>query len=249
MHLRKRHPFPVSAHFDQSLVLTFALPPKELESLLPPPLQLDTFNDEHAFVAVAMVQTRQLRPSAFPAFLGNDFFLVGYRIFTRYVNQAGKRLRGLYILESQTDSRKMELLGNLMTHYNYRRISVSQQLTANAYRVASPSEGFNVSVRYENDPDLPAGSPFTDWKEARRFAGPLPFTFTYLAESREMLIVEGRRQNWKPRPVAVESLTLPWLEKRGWKPATLASAFVVQDIPYSWKKGIVEHAKPGKNDR
>jgi hypothetical protein len=240
MHLRKRHPFPVSAHFDQSLVLTFALPPGELQTLLPPPLELDTFNNEHAFVAVAMVQTKSLRPSIMPAFLGNDFFLVGYRIFTRYGNQAGKRLRGLYILESQTDSRQMALLGNLMTHYNYSRISVQQEKTADHYRVCSASEGFEISVRYAEDPALPPGSPFASWKEARRFAGPLPFTFTYLAETREMLIVEGRRQNWQPRPVAVESLTLPWLEKRGWPHATLASAFVVENIPYSWKKGVVE---------
>lgn len=240
MHLRKRHPFPVSAHFDQSLVLTFALPPDELQPLLPPPLQLDTLRDEHAFVAVAMVQTKSLRPSILPAFLGNDFFLIGYRIFTRYVNQAGKRLRGLYILESQTDSWQMELLGNLMTHYNYSRISVEQKKTATNYQVSSASEDFAVSVRYTEDPALPTGSPFANWKEARRFAGPLPFTFTYLAEKREMLIVEGRRQNWQPRPVAVESLTLPWLEKRGWKHAVLASAFVVENIPYSWKKGVVE---------
>ncbi len=26
---------------------------------------------------------------------------------------------------------------------------------------------------------LPKGTPFGNWKEARRYAGPLPFTFTY----------------------------------------------------------------------
>lgn len=240
----KQHPFPVAAHFKQSLVLTFALPKAALADLLPPPLTLDTFEDHQAFVAVAMVQTKALRPKGFPRWLGNDFFLAGYRIFVRYTNPAGKNLRGLYILESQTDRRKMELMGNLMTHYNYSKIEVEQvygeEDGVKTYGVRSPSEGFVVKVRYEDDPGLPEGSPFADWKQARRFAGPLPFTFTYDAERRNVLIVEGVRQNWKPRPVAVEHFDLPWLERKGLSEAVLASAFVVEDIPYWWRKGRVE---------
>ena len=68
---------------------------------------------------VAMVQTRELRPKGLPKFRGNSFFLIGYRIFVRYINKAGKRLRGLYILKSETDKKKMEWLGNIFTHYNY----------------------------------------------------------------------------------------------------------------------------------
>lgn len=244
MHLRKRHPFAVETFFRQSLVLTFALPAEQLAGRLPPPLTPDTFEATHAFVAVAMVQTEKLRPRGFPAFLGNDFFLAGYRIFTRYTNQEGKRLRGLYILESQTDSRKMELLGNLMTHYNYSKIEVQQEQTAATYHVCSPTTGLDVRVRYEADPALPAGSPFADWKQARRFAGPLPFTFTFDAARQQVLIVEGVRQHWTPRPVAVESLTLPWLAQNDLGNAVLASAFVVQNIPYYWKKGTVENWQP-----
>lgn len=244
MNLLKTHPFPVQAHFRQSLVLTFALPPGQLTALLPEPLALDTFNGTHAFVAVAMVQTEKLRPKGFPAWTGNDFFLVGYRVFVRYTNLAGKRLRGLYILESQTDRSRMELLGNLMTHYNYSRIDITQSFGeeegAITYAVSSAGEGFAVEVSYSDDVALPAGSPFASWKEARRFAGPLPFTFTYDAAKRRVLIVEGVRQNWTPRPVAVKGFTLPWLAKHGMGEAVLASAFVVEDIPYSWKKGVIE---------
>jgi hypothetical protein len=253
----KRHPFAVETFFRQSLVLTFALPVDQLAALLPPPLSPDAFEDQYAFIAVAMVQTEKLRPKGFPRFMGNDFFLSGYRIFSRYTNQAGKRLRGLYILESQTDSRQMKLMGNLMTHYNYSLIEVEQHRSADRmtgdvsteeeipfYEVASPTAGFKVKVRYEDEPDLPAGSPFTDWKQARRFAGPLPFTFTFDAAAEQVLIVEGVRQNWQPRPVAVEELVLPWLEQRGFGNAVLASAFVVENIPYYWKKGVIENWQP-----
>ena len=45
--------------------------------------------------------------------------------------------------------------------------------------------------------------PFSDWKEARRFAGPLPFTFTYNPASKKVLVIEGVRENWKPAPLKV----------------------------------------------
>lgn len=245
----KRHSFPIAAHFKQSLVLTFALPKEALIDMLPPPLSLDTFEDQYVFVAVAMVQTEALRPKGFPRWMGNDFFLAGYRIFVRYTNTQGKSLRGLYILESQTDRRKMEVLGNLMTHYNYSKIEVEQAYGEEdglkIYQINSPSEGFAVKVKYDEEPGLPAGSPFADWKQARRFAGPLPFTFTSDAEQQKVLIVEGVRQNWKPRPVTVENYTLPWLEARGLSEAVLASAFVVEDIPYWWRKGRIEPWLPG----
>ncbi len=97
--LLKNHPFAVEAFFDYSFVLTYAFQKKDLQ-----PLILDTYLDRWAFVAVALVQTKALRPKDFPAFLGNDFFLMGYRIFVRYITPTGKRLRGLYILKSETDS-------------------------------------------------------------------------------------------------------------------------------------------------
>ena len=82
LHWLKRHPIPISAFFRHSLVLTYAFPPKVLEPLLVPGLLLDTWHD-HAFLAVALVQTEDLRPSFLPRAMGRNFFLSGYRIFTR----------------------------------------------------------------------------------------------------------------------------------------------------------------------
>ena len=77
----KDHPFAVEAYFESSLVLTFAVAKEQLHDLIPECLQLDTFQDKWAFVAVAIVQTKNLRPKGFPKFMGNDFLLIGYRIF------------------------------------------------------------------------------------------------------------------------------------------------------------------------
>src|SRR4051812_18629110 len=115
----KNHPFAVEAFFKTSLVHTYAAPKEEIEHLIPHPLTLDTWQDKWAFVAIAMVQTKDLRPKGFPKFLGRDFILAGYRVFVRYRNSRGRNLRGLYILQSRTDSPLMTFGGNLFTHYNY----------------------------------------------------------------------------------------------------------------------------------
>ncbi|HEX7847625.1 MAG TPA: hypothetical protein VF476_17615, partial [Chitinophagaceae bacterium] len=74
----KNHPFAVEAFFKRSLVLTFAVHKEELHNLIPECLTLDIFDDKWGFVAIAMVQAKDLRPKGFPSFLGNDFFLIGY---------------------------------------------------------------------------------------------------------------------------------------------------------------------------
>lgn len=237
----KNHPFAVEAFFESSLVLTFAVPKEELAPIIPECLTLDTFDNRWAFVAVAMVQTKGLRPKGFPKFLGNDFFLMGYRIFVRYTNRVGKRLRGLYILQSQTDQKKMEWLGNLFTHYQYTTTDIQQATNDHRREITSVQSGFRVVIETDSPAvSLPPDSPFADWKEARRFAGPLPFTFTYQSATREVLIIEGVREDWHPKPVKVIDYHIPFLNQLRLKETALANAFIVHDIPYYWKKGYQE---------
>lgn len=241
----KNHPFPVAAFFESSKVLTYAIPKEQLQALIPECLELDVFDDKWAFVAIAMVQTTGLRPKGFPKFMGHDFFLIGYRIFVRYINSKGKRLRGLYILKSETDKRKMQTLGNIFTHYNYTTTDINQKTVENRTEIKSIKSDFSISIENtEETIELPINSPFSNWKEARRFAGPLPFTFTYDPVKKEVLIIEGVRQNWKPEPLKVISHRFSYLESLNLSGVMLANAFIVEQVPYYWKKGKIEQWKP-----
>lgn len=240
----KDHPFAVEAYFEQSIVLTFAVPKEELTSLIPECLTLDTFQDKWAFIAVAMVQTKGLRPKGTPKFMGNNFFLIGYRVFVRYTNQEGKRLRGLYILKSETDKKKMEFFGNIFTHYNYTTTDIQQVEGEESIEISSVQSKFHVVLdKREENIKLPEDSPFADWKEARRFAGPLPFTFTYNEDTREVLIIEGVRQNWTPNPIQIRDYQFDYLKTLHLKNPILANAFIIKNIPYYWKKGKKEQWK------
>ena len=234
----------MEAFFESSVVLTFALPREQLERLIPPCLQLDTFEDKWAFIAIAMVQTKDLRPRGFPKFMGNDFFLVGYRVFVRYTDSRGKRLRGLYIIKSETDKRKMQVMGNIFTHYQYTTTDINRHNDEISLTISSVRSAFRIQIaKDEENVMLPAGSPFRDWKEARRFAGPLPFTFTFNPEYRQVLIIEGVRENWTPAPVHVIDYDIAFFETMQLERPVLANAFIIRNIPYYWKKGIIDQWK------
>jgi hypothetical protein len=237
-----RHPFAVEAYFRHSLVLAYAVPAERLRERLPPYLEVDTLNDQIGFLAAAFVDTRSLRPKGFPAFFGRDFILAGYRIFVRYRDARGRRLRGLYILRSETNKRQMKILGNLFTSYNYHYVPINFASTPESISITAPN-GLDVAAAIAapvDKVDLPPGSPFHSWKEARRFSGPLPFTFSYDTLRSEMVVVEGVRKGWEPRPVEILKASVPTIEALGFPDCQLANAFVVSDIPYFWRAGIVE---------
>jgi uncharacterized protein YqjF (DUF2071 family) len=241
----KDHPFAVASHFDTSLVLTYAVPKEELQKFIPECLSLDTFEDKWAFIAVAMVKTRNLRPKGFPEFLGNDFVLTGYRIFVKYNTSYGKRLRGLYIIRSETDKTKMAILGNVFTHYNYQKTDIIFKRNGNQIEIISSKSKLKVKIEErDNHTALPRDSPFKDWKEARRFAGPLPFTFTYDSVQKEVLIIEGVREDWTPKPVRVIESQVGFVDSLHLDGAVLANAFVIHNVPYYWKKGRKDIWKP-----
>lgn len=244
MKFLKNHPFAVEAFFESSLVLTFAIHKEKLQNFIPECLELDTFQDKWAFIAIAMVQTRGLRPKGFPKFMGNDFFLIGYRIFVRYTNAAEKRLRGLYIIKSQTNKKKMEFFGNIFTHYNYTTTDIEQTTNGNFRTIKSEKSKFQITIEQtDNEIKIPENSPFTDWKDARKFAGPLPHTFTVNTKDETILTILGVRQNWKPEPVKVESYHFDFLNNLKLQNLVLANAFEIKNVPYHWEKGKIEKWK------
>ena len=107
--------------------------------------------------------------------------------------------------------------------------------------VLSLKSDLRVEIKFgDENISLPQNSPFADWREARRYAGPLPFTFTYNKITKEMLIIEGVREDWVPKPVEVLKNEIGFLKSKNFKGLVLANAFLIENIPYYWKKGKKE---------
>jgi hypothetical protein len=236
----RTHPFAVDAFFDHSLVLTYALPVATLQPVIPDCLALDSWNEKWGFVAAAFVSTRHLRPAGFPAWMGRNFILAGYRIFVRYTDVRGRRLRGLYIIRSVTNKRIMSFAGNLFTHYHYKTADLKMSGPAGRILVSSKKERIHIEADCSSEAILPAGSVFDTWQQARRFAGPLPFTFSADEKNNQVVIIEGVRESWTPQPINIVQEQVGWLQQKGFAEKKLASAFLVSHIPYRWKKGRTE---------
>ena len=240
----KGHPFAVVARFERVVAVSFAFPEAILRPLVPAGLEIDT-HEGLGFLTVAMVWTRKLRPAGFPQFLGQDFLLVGYRVFTRLREKSGRRLRGLKIIRSETDKKRMVWAGNLLTAYNYRHVNlrVTESGSETIVETSLPNGIRTVALTFGQPGEgvaLPAGSPFHDWRSARLFSGPMPFTFSPRSDGR-FVVIEGSRQDWTPRPIPVSHWEVGLFQEeifRGAKPI-FANAFSVAGVNYRWEKGRI----------
>jgi uncharacterized protein YqjF (DUF2071 family) len=250
----KRHPISMAGRLRHSLVLAYALPRRSLEPLVPPGVELDTYEGS-GFVAIAMVEVERLRPAALPERLGRDHLLTGYRVFVRQRLGTGRWRRGLHVLRSDANRRLLVAAGNLLTRYNFRLADI-RWLHAGArleVRVRTPGREADLHVLADlgrSPAPLPLGSPFTSTAAARRFAGPLPWTFGLEPPTGSLVMVHGRRGGWEPRSVAVTVRTCTAFEGflggalAGAEPR-LANAFHVGDVDYRWERGVL--VAPGES--
>jgi hypothetical protein len=87
---------------------------------------------------------------------------------------------------------------------------------------------------------LPAGSTFWSLRDARRFAGPLLFTFDHESETNSMLAIRATRTNWQPAPIVVDVRRIAFFDQPPFNRCTptLAAAFYVHDVDYRWERGV-----------
>jgi hypothetical protein len=161
------------------------------------------------------------------------------------VGTAASALRGLYILRSDTNRWLMQIGGNLLTHYKYSLCHVVLKTDNQSLRwsITTPNGEADLDVTADlssNLAALPASSPFADLKQARRFAGPLPYTFDYEPQTGSIIAVQGIRQNWEPQPVSVHFHQEPSFFRQPPFNAVelrLANAFHLHSVPYRWEPG------------
>jgi hypothetical protein len=235
----RRHQLPLATRFRQSLVLTYALPREAVERVLPPALVAET-EGEAAFGAVALVACERLRPAFLPPALGLDVAFAGHRLFVRV--RAKPSLRGLYVLRTYVDRRALVPAGAVLTHYGFRHARVALEERGAGLdvevRTSDGAGDLAATMRAETPPAPPPGSPFADWAAARRYHGPLPYTFDVERDGR-VAAVRAQRHDWEPRPVAVDVHEDAFFRGgpfAGCEPV-LAGAFHVARVDYRWERG------------
>ena len=140
----------------------------------------------------------------------------------------------------------MVTLGNMFTHYGYRLAKVGTRIDEGRMSITVETPEREADLVVEADvsraADLPDGSPFRSLEDARRFAGPLPYTFDIDGPTGKVLVVRGLRKAWDPRPVRILRHVSTFLARPDLAAGTprLANAFYVENVPYAWKPGTLE---------
>ncbi len=240
----RRHPLAMETHFRHSLVITWAFAPEALEQFCVPGLELDTYTapdgQTYAFAAVALVDLEQLRVAGLPRRLGTAQLMAGYRVFMRMRTGTHQRMRGLRILASQSTAPLGVLGANLTTRYHYTGVQAELTETYGVLHARFTSREGTADLEataYLGDPTLPAETPFATERAARRFAGPLPYTFS--PDPDGIVVVKSSRTDWTPQPVRVEVAAATFFDQGPFAgvPRRLANAFHVADLDYGWQAG------------
>src|SRR6185436_9857347 len=113
------------------------------------------------------------------------------------------------------------------------------------FQITTPNAEADLHVKVyplEVQETPPKGSPFPDLKTARKFAGPLPFTFDYEKQTHSIIRIQGVRKNWDPVPIRVNVLKTTFFNSPPFADLSpiLANAFYVINIAYMWQRGIRE---------
>jgi hypothetical protein len=139
----------------------------------------------------------------------------------------------------------MVIGGNLLTHYNYRKCAARVRHVDGKLHIDVDDDQARVSLAASisdrtSDPKLPPSSIFTSAKQARRCAGPLPYTFDYEKRTHGVVTILGKREKWAPRLVDVSVGQMSFFEQPCFEKTNprLASAFYLRDIPYRWERGV-----------
>jgi hypothetical protein len=226
------------------LVITWAFPPEVLEPYCVPGLELDTYTapdgQTYAFAAVALVDLDQLRVAGVPRRLGSAQLMAGYRVFMRMPTGDRVRMRGLRILASQATAPLGVVGANLTTRYHYTTVRAEMTETYGVlharFTTGDGSADLDATA-YLGDPSLPAETPFASERAARRFAGPLPYTFS--PDPDGIVVVKSSRSDWQPQPVRVDVATATFFDRGPFAgvPRRLANAFHIADVDYGWQAG------------
>ncbi len=234
----KNYLYTFDAFFNASLVLTYAIPKASLQLLVPDFMHLGLFNDEWAFLEVEVLDTRQIRPRGFPTFTSNDFITIAFRVLVEYVKTDDKKFRGLYTLKSETNKSGLAFWGNVLNTYRFTATDLRIYKDEKNMSVFSYRSGLEIEATIdEHAIPLPPSSPFKDVEEAMEFTGSFPYIFIHDPDTKETLIIEGVRKNWKPRPVEIVQEHIEFIEEMDIRDVRLASAFLVENVPVVWKKG------------
>ena len=195
-----KNAIPMRAFIRRCWLATHRVPTDQIRAFLPPELEPVT-HCGFAFLNTVVARMEAMRPQGLPAFLGMDYWHVGYRIYAKAGDQ-----EGLYFLRSDCDRRLLALAGDLLTDFRFHtaHIEVKEHGAATSIQVRSAGADARLELSGLMQTALRPGSVFDSMAEAEAFLKYKPCGLAPAGTGRVNAIPIRRDETaWRARPVEV----------------------------------------------
>jgi len=199
-----KNALPMQSFIRRCWLVTHRIPEADARAALPPELTPVTHRG-FAFLNTVVARMEAMRPQGLPAFLGLDYWHVGYRLYAKAVTIDGER-EGLHFLRSDCDRRMLAMAGNLFSDFRFHtaRIEVTSAALTTSIRVEASGAQVELDLSEELQTLLASGSPFQTMAEAEAFLKYKPCGLAPAGPGRVNAIPISRDETaWRAKPVQV----------------------------------------------
>jgi hypothetical protein len=113
-----RLPITMKTTFQDLLLLTYAVPPSLLATLLPVYIHPYVDNDQ-SYISIVVGNMRGMRASPLPEFLGTNYYQIVYRAVVCLRDLEGNDCIGVFFLRSDSNDPVMSYFGNRLTEFRF----------------------------------------------------------------------------------------------------------------------------------
>ncbi|MEM7308941.1 MAG: DUF2071 domain-containing protein [Planctomycetota bacterium] len=222
---------------DRRILANFRIAPEVLARALPAPFRPKTVAG-HGIGGICMIRLKELRPRAFPAFLGLTSENAAHRFAVEWDTDEGVR-EGVYIPRRDSSSRLSALLGGRLFAgvHHLARFDVREE--GEAYSVALTSNDGETRVLVEGEvaDSLPDGTAFGSLEEASGFfeRGSLGYSATVREGVYDAL--ELKVDRWSVRALDVRRVESSYFSDPELFPkgsTAFDCALLMRDIGHEW---------------
>jgi len=116
--MTQRLPITMKTVFQDLVLLTFAVPPEKLASLLPDYIH-PYVHQQRSYISIVVGNMRGMRLAVVPEFLGTNYYQIVYRAVVCLKDVNGVTHPGVFFLRSDSNDPVMSYFGNQLTEFRF----------------------------------------------------------------------------------------------------------------------------------
>lgn len=216
MNALKKLPIAYTGSLHDIRIVNFFVDMDEVKNNVPEQIRIRSFNGR-AMISLVNVMLRDMRPQFFPQAMHFDYRHIAFRLLVDDAALNKGTAKGLYFLQSFTDSVFATNAGNLFTDYRLEHAQV--HAIDNMLELQQGDKFLNYALDFHDEPVF---------REQLQLTGQLDRAYSVMAD--ELRMTKICRTQWPLKPTGCYLF-----ETNFFKTAELAAAFRITDkIDYQW---------------